>query len=184
MRKIIYYSLMLAFLTALPVYAADNAAPFGLKGGENKGPIEIDADTLDVHQDKQVAVFSGSVVAKQGNMTLKSDRMTVYYRDKAAVGEQKIQKIDVDGNVFITTPAESAKGSKGVYYVDQKIIRLFNNVTLTQGKNILNGDALEYDMTTGRSRVVSQAAASQIPGGAVQSGGGRVKAVFTPDDAK
>jgi len=152
--------------------------------GGSEAPIEITADSLDVHQDRQVAIFTGDVVAIQEDMTLKSDRMTVFYRNSEQVKEnknlQRISKIDVDGNVFLTTPKETAKGDKGIYYVDQKIIRLFNNVVLTQENNIIKGDGLEYNMQTKRSRVVSRTAAKPETSDPYERKNGRVKGVFVP----
>lgn len=191
-------ALMAMFLAAAaPAQPSQkSSSPFG--DAQNKGPIEINADTLDVHQDQHIAVFTGSVVATQGNMTLKSDKMTVFYRDKnqpgakppvaaqpdAQAGMQRIQKIVVDGNVSISTPDETGRGHNGIYYADQKILRLFGDVVLTQGQNVLHGDGLEYDMNTGHSRIVSAASAAQVPGTVAQPGGGRVKGVFMPDDSK
>lgn len=150
---------------------------------KNEGPIEINADTLDVRQDKKTATFTGNVIATQGKLSLKSQQMIVFYRDKqeAASGMQRISKIDVDGDVFLSTGAETAKGKKGTYYVDQKVVRLFGDVLLTQGQNVLRGDALEYNMATGQSKIVGGAAAGGVPG--VTRQGGRVKGLFMPDSA-
>lgn len=145
-------------------------------------PVEITADSLDVYQDRQVAIFSGKVEAVQKDVTLNADRMTVFYRsseETKGTQAQRISKIDVDGNVFLKTPKETAKGDKGIYYVDQKIVRLFGNVSLTQGKSIIQGDGMEYNMATGRSKVVSRASAGKQMG--KPAGGGRVKGVFIPD---
>src|SRR5258708_3631498 len=49
---------------------------------DNHTPIEVTSDTLEVMQEQNQAVFSGHVVAIQGDVRLKADKMTVYY-DKA-----------------------------------------------------------------------------------------------------
>ena len=89
-------------------------------------PIEIAADALEVLQDKNMAIFSGDVEAIQGNMTLKADRMQVFYRQgnqqSAAGGFGAVSRIEVENNVMLSTSNESAKASKGVYNVDKQVV--------------------------------------------------------------
>ena len=139
-----------------------------------RGPVEISADQLEVRQPDQLAIFTGNVVAIQGDLNLKSDRMTVHYRGS---GEQKsdkesVSRIDVDGNVFIANPSETASGDKGIYDVDNNEIRLLGNVTLTRAENILKGSSLIYNLDTGKS-VLSKADGSKSSG--------RVRALFVPN---
>jgi lipopolysaccharide export system protein LptA len=160
----------------------------GGKSGDSNKPIEITADQLEVFQDRHQAVFSGKVVAAQGETTIHADKMIVHYRapDEAKAAKtaakgaeaseaQSIKQVDVEGNVLLTTPKETAKGQRGSYFVEQKVMRLYGDVVLTQGQNVLKGSALEYNTATGYSRVVS--GGSPAANGA---GGGRVKGLFIP----
>lgn len=177
------YILFLA-LFFTPAYAQT------VSGIDGKKPVEINADQLEVRQEEHKAIFTGNVIAVQGETRLKSDVMTVFYTPKDApptadvaaesspaadATQSTIERIEVDGNVLLATPQESASGAKGVYHVDKKQITLTNNVTLTRGKNILKGDTLVYDFTTGKSVVNSPTQAGGKPGG-------RVKALFVPDE--
>lgn len=153
-------------------------------------PIQIDANSLEVLQNEKKAIFKGNVVATQGDIRLKSDRMTVHYK-QGGTSEQKdnaasplssgISKIEVDGNVFLATPQESAKGEKGVYQVDQKTIRLMGGVVLTRGQNVLKGSGLEYNLATGKS-LLTGGVSAEDSGKPVS--GGRVRALFVPDQTK
>lgn len=167
-------AMLWAVLLALPAFAQE----FG-NGNE---PIEITADQLDVMQDQQKAIFSGNVLAKQGVTKLAAQKMVVYYRtgEQAKGSAQRISRIDVLGNVKIANASENASGQKGVYYVDKKLVRLVGNVVLSRGQNVIKGDALEYNMATGRSKVLSRAAIGQAGGSGSSSSGGRVKGVFLP----
>jgi lipopolysaccharide export system protein LptA len=164
-------------LTALAVGLSGVVEVQAAPAGSGKEPIEITADKLDVMQEQQQAIFSGNVLAKQGEVTIKGDQMVVYYRnaEEAKSGGDRIRQIDVNGNVLLTTQQETATGQKGTYYVDKKTLRLFGDVVLTQGKNVLKGGGLEYNMATGKSQLVGQGAAS---GGAT---GGRVRGLFLPE---
>lgn len=182
MKNMIRFLVVLAVICATsPVMAAPKAVPkFG--SGNTKAPIEINADALEVQQDKNIAVFSGHVVAIQDKMRLKSEKMTVYYRspegEKKDSQQDAIRKIEVEGSVFMTTPDETASGLRGVYDVENNRITLNDKVVLTKGRNTLKGDTLVYDMASGKSLVSSG-------GGKTEQGGKskeRVRALFVPDD--
>ena len=66
-----------------------------------------------------------------------------------------ISQIDAEGNVFVSSPNETAQGARGVYDVDNQMIWLTGQVILTQGDNIIQGDRLELNLATGKSRVLS-----------------------------
>ena len=183
-------ALSLILITTL--IAAPVAASAEGKHDTNK-PIAINSDSLEVYQQENRAVFAGHVVAVQGDVHLKSDKMTVHYRqseDKKKDDKKKsdsdgtqgaIERIDVDGNVFMSTPEETASGDTGVYMVSDKTIDLKDNVVLTRGKNVLKGDHLVYNMETGKSVVTSgQGNAPQAPTGKKE----RVRALFVPDNDK
>lgn len=161
------------------------------KQHDSDKPIEINADNLEVDQVKQTAIFSGKVEAVQGDIRLYADKMVVYYRgnqnDKATPAASPmgtsspsgISKVEVDGNVIIKTLEETAKGNQGVYDVTKSSIRLNGAVTLTQGSNIIQGDALVYNLDTGKSEVNSS---HGTQAGTSKEGKpkGRVKSVFVP----
>jgi len=180
--------MILALATATPAFAQ---MPFAGKH-DNKQPIEITSDHLDVFQQENKAIFTGHVVAVQGDVHLKSETMVVYYNqadpnekkpaaDKTAkspaMQQSSIKKIDVDGGVFLTTPEETASGASGIYDVENHKIYLNTDVVLTREKNVLKGDHLVYDFETGKSTL-------NAPGGNAATPSGRVKAVFIPSDNK
>jgi len=174
----------LFFFALIPTLALAQAPNRSFDG---KQPIEITSDSLEVQQKENVAVFVGNVVAIQGDVRLKSDRMTVYYtgseekeKTKSAGAQtQSIKKIDVDGNVFLSTPEETASGAKGDYDVVAQEIHLFENVILTRGKNTLKGNALTYNFTSGHSVMQGGTVAEQ----GASKGKERVRALFIPENA-
>ncbi len=140
-------------------------------------PIEITADSLEVLQPNRTATFRGNVHAKQGNVVLTAQQMTVHYRLKQDRADDlgAVSKIDAAGSVVLTTPEDTAKGDSGTYLVDNRLITLSGNVTLTRGKNVLQGSQVEYSFETGKSLLASTPVAEgEAPG--------RVRALFTPED--
>lgn len=55
----------------------------------------------------------------------------------------------------MSSPNETAQGARGVYDVDNEMIWLSGQVVLTQGDNIIQGEQLELDLATGKSKVLS-----------------------------
>ena len=134
-------------------------------------PIEIAADALEVQQDKQIAVFSGNVDAQQGSIKLRADRIWVHYQGDAAEDAAKaISKIDAEGKVFFSSGTETAEGDQGTYNVDNGVITLTGEVVLTQGNNVIKGNRVVFDLTTGQSTM----------DGDKSEGDGRVRGLFLP----
>jgi lipopolysaccharide export system protein LptA len=144
-------------------------------------PIEITADRLDVVQPERVATFSGNVDAVQGDMVLSADQLRVYYNGNApgagptTVGGGSIERIEAEGNVFLSSPRQTAQGKTGVYDVAKDQLTLEGSVVLTQGDDVIRGDRLEVDLASGHSRVLAAVPASA--GGAAPQ---RVRALFVP----
>ncbi len=156
----------------------------GLAGHDSRQPIEITSDTLTVEQPKQLATFTGNVDAVQGDMKLRADRLLVHYARNSGDGQaggggsqggadpanNSIRMIEAFGRVVITSPAESAQGSQGVYDVVAGTMQLTGNVILTRGENVIRGDRLDMDLNTGLSKV---------SGGKKSE---RVRALFAPEN--
>ena len=162
LRRIIYFTISFLFMTEA---GAQITSPVGKDASQ---PIEITSDSLEVLRAEGRAIFTGDVLARQGSINIRSTKMTVYYQSgktqSADKGEKKqakandankISKIVVDDNVFITTSKETASGNHGVYDIDTGIINLDGNVTLTSMKNIVKGDKLVYNLKTGQSKMVA-----------------------------
>jgi len=155
-------------------------------------PIEVTSDTLEVFQQDNKAMFSGHVVAIQGDVRLKADTMTIYYRKQNTPSAHKtkaketnsdatgaIIRIDADGKVFLSTPEETASGDKGIYDVEHHVIHLNDNVMLTKGKNVLKGDRLTYNFDTQQSVLTGGDGTPMTATG--KTGSQRVHALFVPE---
>jgi len=186
------FALALA-LAVCPAAAFAAKSPLGGKHN-NKAPVEVTSDTLEVLQQENKATFSGHVVAIQGKVRLTADKMTVYYtgaedmKGKGAASGRKeeaaqgaVKKIEATGSVFLSTPQETASGASGLYDVLNQEIHLNGSVVLTRGKNVLKGDTLTYNFASGRSVVSGLASGDAKAGG---NGRERVRALFVPESSK
>ncbi len=175
------FALGLGFGVALTLAAPGGAYAQAQASQHDRSlPIEITADRLEVVQPDRVATFTGNVDAVQGDMVLSADRLRVYYNGSgqgaapAAVGGS-IRRIEAEGNVFLSSPSQTAQGKTGVYDVASDQLTLEGSVVLTQGDDVIRGDRLEVDLASGHSRVF--AALPSSAGGAAPQ---RVRALFVP----
>lgn len=156
-------------LRVAAIVAALTAWTQGAAAQDAALPIEITADALEVQQDNGIARFAGNVRAVQGDLVLAADSVAVSY----APGGDAIRAIEAEGNVFVSTPAETAQGDAGTYDVENGIITLTGTVVLTRGENVVRGSRLVLNLATGLSRVEAGEGGD----------GGRVRGLFVPNDA-
>jgi lipopolysaccharide export system protein LptA len=172
-----YYSILAALLLCVSATKAQAQEKLS-----SDAPIEIASDALEVLQNERKAIFTGNVIATQGNINMRADAMTVLYRETSDAAPtpaaeptmgKGIYRIESTGKVVFTTPTETAQGDTAIYLVDDDTIELVGNVFLTRDKNILKGTKLVYNLTTSRS---------VLTGGVSTTGGGRVRGLFVPGE--
>jgi lipopolysaccharide export system protein LptA len=177
-------ALAIALLAPIPMQAAwaqagkERAVGFG-NFGSSKEPIKIDANKLDVFDKEGRAVFTGDVVAVQGESTMKCTIMTVFYEQRNQNGGQAtpaaaqgaddsaIKKIDCKGPVTIVSRTQVATGENATFDRGSNKIMLTGNATLSDGPNVTKGERVLYDINTGVANIET-------------TPGGRVRALFVP----
>lgn len=149
------------FTTAAPSFAVEK-------------PIYVEADHMSSTEVSNTVLFTGNVDAKQGDLRIRSDKMTVYYDDpdtpeakKAGNTTQRIEKLICIGNVEITRENWLGTSEQMTYLSGSRQVILTGNAKAWQGQNMVTGEKIIYYMDEGRSEVVG--------GTAVTAGGGDKK---------
>jgi lipopolysaccharide export system protein LptA len=146
-------------------------------------PVHIEAATLEVRDKDKVATFSGNVKVTQGDTVMRCKSLVVFYENgddadkgktmQAATpgpgGNQKIKRLEARGSVVVTQKDQTATGGLGIFDMKTNTVDLTGDVVMTQGQNMLRGDRLIVDLTSGVSRVESG-----------KNGQGRVQGLFQP----
>ena len=153
-----------------PSDAAERKPGALLPGGNSKQPINIEAVKLDYFDKEQKLIYTGNVVATQGDSTLKASALTIFLVPKgadatAAPSTSKVQRMLATGPVTLLQRDQVGTGDNGVYDKVADTVILTGNVTLSQGPNVTKGDKLTYDLKTGQAVVT-----------------GRVKSMFLPEN--
>jgi lipopolysaccharide export system protein LptA len=161
--------------------------PNALQGfSQNQGqPIEIEAARLEVRDKQKIATFSGNVKVVQGDTTMRCKTLVVFYEGqdsptpgaKANIpgisgGSQKISKLEAKGGVTVTQKDHTATGDTGLFEMRSNSVTLVGNVVVSQGANVVRGERLVVDLTTGFSRVDSGKGPVRMLIQPQQSGGG------------
>ena len=179
--------LIVAALLAIagaPLHAQPSKGPPNALQGFSQNhdqPVHIEAATLEVRDKDKVATFSGDVKVKQGDTGLRCKSLVVFYEGNDADGktlqaaspgpggQQKIKRLEARGGVVVTHKEQTATGESGIFDMKTNTVTLNGNVVMTQGQNVLRGDRLVVDLTSGVSRVESG-----------KNGQGRVRGLFQP----
>jgi len=149
----------LFFLTFSSLLFAETKLP----AARNSEPIKIKSDRLLTDNNLKMATFEGNVAARQGDLTIYSDKMVIKYADE----EGGISTAEVFGNVRIIQGERRAQADHGKYDAKQATITLDGNPKVFQNKDIVSGKIITYYLDQDKSEVTS-------------GSGSRVEAVIHP----
>jgi lipopolysaccharide export system protein LptA len=197
-----------AALIALATMAASDAgAQSAVKGVPNAmqgfsqnrdQPIQIEAASLEMRDKKKEATFAGNVKVVQGDTTMTSKTLVVFYDQSATPapaaasskgaktgpiqsatpgpgGSSSIRRLEARGSVVVVQKDQIVTGETAIFDTKANQVTMQGGVVLTQGQNVLRGDRLVVDMTTGVSRVESDT--GRVQGLFQSSGQGGVPAI-------
>ncbi len=146
-----------------------------LKDHDSYQPLDITAERLEMKQKEGRAIFKGAVKVVQGDMTLSSETLTVFYKTVENEEKPAITRLDALGSVTLVSKTETLSGDWGVYDVGRRLITLGGNVTFKQGENTLKGQRLEFDLVSGLAK---------LDGQENKSDDGRVRGIFSVPEKK
>ena len=118
---------------------------------EEKKPIIITSETLTADNKNNTAVFEGSVVAETSDITMSSDKMTVYYDNS----ESKVSKIHAIGNVKVLNNTRVLFSKEAVYLDNEEKIIFSGNPKAVEGDNVITGEKIIFFIKDERAVVES-----------------------------
>jgi lipopolysaccharide export system protein LptA len=194
-RGLVAVALLLAGIAAGDAAAQSSVknVPNAMQGfSQNRDqPIQIEAASLEMRDKKKEATFAGNVKVVQGDTTMTSKSLVVFYDQNNAPapapaakgaktgpiqsatpgpgGSSSIRRLEARGDVIVTQKDQVVTGETAIFDTRANQVTMQGGVVLTQGQNVLRGDRLIVDMTSGVSRVESDSGRVQ---GLFQSSGG------------
>lgn len=129
----------LLMAAALPLAGA-HAQGVALGGDE---PVEIESDRLEVRDRDNTAIFTGNVVLVQGDLLLRTVKLTVFYTETPEAGG----KAPAAAPAAAAAPAQPGASLGGGTEVERMLAE--GKVYLDQGGQVVTGDRGEFAMKTG-----------------------------------
>ncbi len=163
-----------------------------------KQPVDIQSQRFDIDDLARTAIFTGGVLASQGETQLKSSTLHVTYESKGGSGtpapvpqksalpgggSSELTRLSAQDSVVITSSDRRVIADSADFDVKGDQALLQGNVEITQGRNVLRGGRLTVDRKVGRSRLDAPAGGGRPAGritttfyqGQEQKGGGKPK---------
>jgi lipopolysaccharide export system protein LptA len=131
-----------------------------------KQPVTVDSDTLERFGKESLAIFSGSVVARQNTSVQYAERMEVYLDEK---GDHILRTVSTGNVRIITRDCRTGSARRAEYHeLDQRVV-LSGHARVWDEDNVVSGESVVIYLAEDRS---------VVQGGSQE----RVKAIFYPRD--
>lgn len=150
--------------TAILVVAASAA----IAQSTQDGPIQVNANEIDIQPQNNLAFFNGNAEFTQNGYVIRSEKFKVVYREKGSNASNKIDKLYADSETVLVSAEEKVRADRLVYDGASSVATFYGNVILTQKQNVISGDELRINTKTKQSTI--------------KSSGGKVRAVFFPEE--
>ena len=108
----------------------------------------------------------GDAEIMQGDNRLRAGRIEAFTN-----ASSNLTRVEATGEVFFVTPTQTLRGDRAVYNLAEGEVVLTGDVIVTQGRNVMTGSRLVYNVRTESARME----------GAPTPAGNRVQGVFYPN---
>jgi lipopolysaccharide export system protein LptA len=151
-------------------------------------PVHITSKSLEVRDKEKKATFIGDVLVSQGDTTMRSNTLDVFYDQDSGPGQpkaaqtpqveggQQIRRLEAKGNVVVTKLDQTATGDTGIFDTQANTVTLAGNVVVTHLGNVLRAPRLVVNLTTGVSNFEGKVEGLLLPNSK--------KGEFKPGDVK
>jgi LPS export ABC transporter protein LptC len=151
------------------------SAADALLGGSFKAdpnaPMEIEANLLEIFDASKKAVFTGNVVAQQGDFLMRTVEMTAFYTGEGGLGstagdkkQGDLTRIEAKRKVIISSKdGRTAISEWANFDVKANTALLGGGVTVVRDKDVAEGQRLKIDLTTGMYRFELESGGEAAP---------------------
>ena len=122
---------------------------FVCAAAEQGDAINITSDRMEADKSKRFIVFEGDVIAKQKDMTIKSDELHVHFGESG----KDIEEVIAIGNVRVEQGDKTATAKRAEYNKAEEKVVLTGNARLKEVSNFVEGERVTVYVKDGRSIV-------------------------------
>ena len=127
-------------------------------------PVKIRAATLELREKDKMATFTGDVYVLQGDTEMRCKQLVVFYEEETGTrtvkaadpgpgGDRQIRRIEAKGSVVVVQKDQNATGDAATFNMRENTVTLVGNVVVTRGTDVLRGQRLVVDLTSGVSKM-------------------------------
>lgn len=144
-----------------PVAAAAGALLGGSFKADPNAPMDVEANALDIYDASKKAVFTGNVIAQQGDFIIRTAELSAFYTGQAGFGmsggddktKGELKKIEARRKVIIVSKdGRTAVADWADFDVKANTALMGGGVTVVRDKDVAEGPRLKIDLTTGMYR--------------------------------
>lgn len=152
----------------LPIWLASGF----LAASDRDQPIHIEADSVEIDEERAISLYIGNVVVEQGDTRIEANQVLVRHRPNhqpeqiTALGDPAKYRRQAEGE----TKENRAHALRMEYDVINDEITLIDEAVLFQGKDRFSSDRIIYDRANARVKAGGSAAGSE-----------RVRITITPE---
>jgi lipopolysaccharide export system protein LptA len=152
---------------ALHATAQNNQGPPNALQGFSQNrdePVKIRAASLEIREKDKMATFTGDVYVLQGDTEMRCKVLVVSYEAATGTrmanaaaegpgGDRQVRQIEAKGDVVVIQKDQNATGDAATFNMRENTVTLVGNVVVTRGSNVLRGQRLVVDLTSGVSKM-------------------------------
>src|SRR5262249_14195020 len=127
-------------------------------------PVKIRAASLEFRDKDKMATLTGDVHVLQGDTEMHCKVLVVFYEEETRAsafktaeqgqgGDRQIRRNVADGDVVVAHEDENATCDAATFNMRENTVTLVGNVVVTRGADVLRGQRLTVDLTTGVSKM-------------------------------
>ncbi len=146
------------------IHAAEKRSKSATEGlVKSDSPLHIASDRMEVMQKERMILFEGHVEIRQDDLSITAARMRVFAaasgkekpkeKDPQNAMMEKIDRIEVEGEVRISQRDKLATSDKAVYYHQDRKIVLMGRPVVSQGRDKVQGRLITLYIDEGKSVV-------------------------------
>ena len=129
--------------------------------GQSDAPVEITSRQGEYLQKEGRGVYTGNVIATQGDSQITTDKLTVLCARDPSAGEDGANSCDMDkliaeGNVYYIAPDARIRGDRAEYDLSTDTITITGDVILSRGDDgVVRGTTVKYSIGDGRTVITA-----------------------------
>ncbi|MBQ4132847.1 MAG: organic solvent tolerance protein OstA [Desulfovibrionaceae bacterium] len=176
MRKVfgfVIISVITAALFLLDGICFQSSCAQNIQDAKSEGsqlPTDITANHMRYDANNKLIIFEGSVKVRRPDFDLDSNKLTIYFKDNAkaapeatddplsTMGGGDIDRLVAEGKVVMLRDGRKGTCGKVTYYADKELIVMEQNPQLSEDKNTVSGQKINFYVRENRSEVIGSEA--------------------------